>query len=403
MSTTPPVSQLWTVRLAVMAIFLVNGAVLAVWAAQIPIVQANLALTEGVLGLAILAVPLGSLPTLLLGGKLVAMFGSQTVIRISAVLYALSLVPPIVAPNFAVLVLALFFMGACNGAMDVAMNTQASLVEQRLQKPLMSSIHALWSVGGFAGAALVSLLLALGLAPLQVVLSIAVVLLFISMGAVPFLLVAAHAEEKVADAPVIALPRGALFGLAVLVFLAFISEGALLDWSAVYLARELGTDPAIAALGFATYSLMMAVGRATGDVLVRRLGQVAVVRGGSLLAAAGLTLSLLAQNVPLALLGFACVGAGLANTVPLLFSAAGRVPGVPSGTGIAAVTSFGYFGGMVAPPLIGLVAEQTSLRVALALTLLGVLTIALRAPVIVTATAGQVAAPPAEPQQSSVS
>ncbi len=353
-------------RLAVLTIFFVNGATIASWVPHIPLVQEKLALSEGLLGLALLGVALGAVFSLTLSGWLIAHFGSRAVTRVSTVAFCLSLPPLVLAPSFALLVLSLIFFGLCNGAMDVAMNTQAVAVEERYDKPIMSSFHGFFSLGGLFGAGIGGLVLESGVSPIVHMTSAS--LIFLSAGALALrYLLPKSAEGSTSEGPAFVLPKGSLLGLGLLAFVVFVGEGAMADWSAVYLRNTLGTSTGLAAAGFASFSLMMAVGRLTGDVVVKRLGPSMTVRFGSLVAGIGLGLSLLIGQPLAAIVGFGCVGLGLANLVPVFFSAAGRTPGVSPGTGIAAVATLGYLGWLAGPPLIGFAAELVTLAGALGL------------------------------------
>ncbi len=354
-------------RLAVLTIFFVNGATIASWVPHIPLVQEKLSLSEGLLGLALLGVALGAVFSLTLSGWLIAHFGSRAVTSVSTVAFCLSLPPLVLAPSFAPLVLSLIFFGLCNGAMDVAMNTQAVAVEQRYDKPIMSSFHGFFSLGGLFGAGLGGLVLESGVSPILHMTSASLVFLSAGVFVLRHLLPKSAEGSTSSDGPAFVLPTGSLLGLGLLAFVVFVGEGAMADWSAVYLRNVLGTSTGLAAAGFASFSLMMAVGRLTGDVVVGRLGSARTVRFGSLVAGAGLGLSLLTGQPLAAIIGFGCVGLGLANLVPVFFSAAGRTPGIAPGTGIAAVATLGYLGWLAGPPLIGFAAELVTLAGALGL------------------------------------
>lgn len=359
--TTPPLAA----RRAVLTIFFVNGATIASWVPHIPLVKEKLGLSEGLLGLALLGVAVGAVFSLTLSGWLIARFGSRAVTSVSTLAFRLALPLPVLAPSFSLLVLALVFFGLCNGAMDVAMNTQAVAVEERYSKPIMSSFHGFFSLGGLVGAGVGGLVLAVGVSPYFHV-GVAALVLGIS-GAFALNELLPKRAEVASDSPAFALPEGSLLGLGLLAFIVFAGEGAMADWSAVYLSSSLGTSAGFAAAGFAVFSLMMATGRLTGDYVVARLGPSLTVRLGSAVAGLGLGLSLLVGEPLAAIIGFGCVGLGLANLVPVFFSAAGRTPGVAPGTGIAAVATLGYLGWLVGPPLIGFAAEVVTLAGALGL------------------------------------
>ena len=368
-------SQPRAARFAVLTIFFVNGATIASWVPHIPLVQEKLGLSEGLLGLALLGVALGAVFSLTLSGWLIARFGSRAVTSVSTVAFCLSLPPLVLAPSFTLLVLALIFFGLCNGAMDVAMNTQAVAVEGRYGKPIMSSFHGFFSLGGLFGAGVGGLVLGGGVSPVVHTTSASLLFLVAGAFALRYLLPKSAESTDAAEGPAFVLPRGSLLGLGLLAFVVFVGEGAMADWSAVYLRNSLGTSTGLAAAGFAAFSLMMATGRLTGDAIVKRLGPTLTVRLGALVAGAGLGLSLLIGQPLAAIIGFGCVGLGLANLIPVFFSAAGRTKGVAPGTGIAAVATLGYLGWLAGPPLIGFAAELVTLAGALGLVALALMSV----------------------------
>ncbi|MDX2167668.1 MAG: MFS transporter [Deltaproteobacteria bacterium] len=365
-------TQLQRARVAVAAVFFVNGAVLASWVPHIPFVKARLAIGDGALGVVLLAMACGALCALSIAGWLVARHGSRRVTCAAGyglcalmplpVLAALAL--PAAMPRAApgLVALALFALGAANATLDVAMNAQAVVVETNYARAIMSSFHGLFSLGGLAGAAAAGIATQLGLAPAPHVLGSALL-----GGAV--VLLAQRCLVRVAPAaghtPVFVRPAGRLRWLGLLAFAALMAEGAMADWSAVYLHDGLDATPGLAAAGFAACALLMAVGRLTGDRAVRAWGAPAVLRASGLLAALGLGAALLAGRVAAAIVGCGLVGLGVANAVPILFSRAGREPGVDPAVGLAAVASTGYLGFLAGPPLIGLIAELAGLPLGL--------------------------------------
>lgn len=358
--------ELRNARLAILAIFFVTGMTLASWFANIPLVKARLELSEGVLGFTLLSMAVGAVISMPLTGALIPRIGSRHITGVTAVLFCLTLPLPILAPNLPLLVLALFIFGALQGSLDVAMNAQAVAVENAYGSPIMSTFHGFFSLGGLIGAGLGAMALSIGIAPAYRALG-ATTLFTLVAGLSLRGLVNANAEG---DAHTFALPTGPLALLGLLAFFALVGEGAMADWSGVFLKDSLGTSAALAAAGYAAFSLTMTVGRLVGDRLVRHFRAVTLVRFSALLASVGLGLGLLIATPAAALIGFGCVGLGLANLIPILFGAAGRVPGVNPGTGIAAVSTAGYFGFLAGPPVIGLAAEVITLRGALFIVVL---------------------------------
>ncbi len=352
-------------RFAVLCMFFVNGAVFANWAARVPDVQHRFALTDGTLGLLLLGIAVGVLTALSVVGGLIERYGSRRVTVAGGI--ALSLLLPVLAlmPHPVILWLALIAFGMAMSTMDMAMNTQAVEIEQRRQKPTMSSFHAAFSIGGVSGAAFGAAMASLSL-PLFTHFAIVAV--------VALILVAANARALVETEPaqvtekrksIFSLPPRVIWPLGLIAFCAGLGEGSMSDWSAVYLRNVVGTAAGTAALGFAAFSLLMTVGRIFGDRITSRFEPSAIVRCGAVLAGAGLLLAILIPQTPFVLIGFAAVGAGLSITIPLAFSAAGNVPGVSSGIGIAGVATMGYAAFLAGPPFVGLLADLTSLRLSL--------------------------------------
>ena len=351
-------------RIAVSVAFLVNGAVIGTWAAHIPLVQERLGLSTGTLGLALLAMAGGAMVAMQFAGHLIHHFGSASVMRVSSLLMCLSLPLPALAPSLTGLVAGLAAFGAVRGTFDVAMNAHAVAVETRYARPVMSSFHGMFSVGGLTGAATGVALLTLTAPTVQV--AVVAVLLAAATLAIPPRPLTPAAGVGAAGTT-FALPRRGTIALGLLALLVLFSEGAMMDWSAVHLSTGLGLDTAISALGFAAFCATMAIGRFTGDDLRRRFGAVALARGGTLLAAAALGLGLVSGSPIAMVVSFAVAGIGLSNLMPILLGAAGRAPGQRPGTAIAAVATVGYVGFLAGPPLIGHVAELTTLTVALGL------------------------------------
>ena len=375
-----PSIELRRARWAALGIFLINGVVIASWVAHIPLIKERFGLSDGALGLTLLVIALGSIASLMLTGGVIARVGSRIVNGVAVLAFCATLPLIVAVSSFPLLLVFLALFGVWIGAMEVAANVQAVAVEERYGRPIMSTFHALFSVGGLAGAALASLLLARSIAPLVHVGIVSLLMALLALLTLRWLL--PPSVDRMSDAPAIALPTGPLMGLGLLAFFGLVGEGAMADWSAVYLRETLGADAGFAATGFAAFSLAMAAGRLSGDALRTRSRSVALIRFSGALAALGLGGALLIGHPVAALVGFACVGLGLSNIVPVLFSAAGRVPGVSSGTGIAAVATAGYFGFLAGPPLIGFVAQVTNLSVGLSIVVLFMALIALLAHII---------------------
>jgi len=349
-------------RLAVSSVFFTNGAILASWVPHIPAVKRAHGLGDAALGAILLSMAFGAVSALSISGWLVARFGSRRVTGLAAVGLCLALPLPLLAPNATALAAALFLLGACNGALDVSMNSQAVEVEKLHGRPIMSSFHGLFSLGGLVGAGLAALIEWLGVgARTHVGAATGAGLLVVAM-AVPSL-VSARAGDGAG--PLFVRPTGVLRSLGLLAFAALLAEGSMADWSAVYLRDSLGSTMHLAAIGFAAFSLTMAIGRLTGDAVIRRFGSDQVLRASAMLAAVGLAVALIIGAPAAGIAACAAVGLGVANIFPILLSQAGRLEGVEPSLALAAVTATGYFGFLAGPPLIGAAAELTSLPLAL--------------------------------------
>jgi len=357
-------------RLAVLAVFFLNGLMLANWVVRIPAVRESLSLSEGTLGLALLGVAVGALLSMPLVGGLAVRFGSRPVVVATALLLALAVGLPALAPSLPALVAALLLLGAANGALDVSMNAQAVAVEERYGRPIMSSFHAAFSFGGLAGAILGGLVASLGVGAAPHLLGVAVLAVAFALVACRGLLPAGADRGGEGGGPAFALPTKAVAGLGVISFCVLVGEGAMADWSAIYLDDTLGTGPALAAFGYAAFSLTMAIGRLFGDRLTERFGPVTLVRACGAISTLGLGAGLAVGHPIAALVGFACAGAGFSIVFPLALSAAGRVGTMAPGPALAAVATAGYFGFLVGPPTIGFAAELLSLGGALYLVVI---------------------------------
>jgi MFS family permease len=356
-------------RWAVSAIFFINGAILASWVPHIPTVKQQLGIGDGQLGLVLLSMAAGAVGMLSLAGHLVRRFGSRAMTTAAAIGLCAVLPLPVLSPSIPLEALSLLLLGACNGALDVAMNAQAVVVERSYDRPIMSSFHGLFSVGGLVGAGCAGLVMWLGASAIAHVAGATVVALVLVGSALPSLVTDQPTERSGAagGAPALARPSRQLRRLGLLAFAALLAEGAMADWSAVYLHDVLASSAAFAAAGFAACSMMMAAGRFGGDRLVGAFGATAVLRASGSLAAAGLGLALFVGTPIAAIIGCGMVGLGIANAIPILFSRAGNLPGVDPGVAIAAVAATGYLGFLAGPPAIGLAAELTTLPLALAL------------------------------------
>lgn len=363
----PGRQQQWSTRIA----FFIAGFSLAAWAPLVPFAQARVGLGDGSLGLLLLCLGCGSIVAMPLAGMLAGRFGCRSVLLLGTALVCLTLPLLAVAATFPLLAAALFAFGAAVGTIDCVVNIQAVIVERASGKTMMSGFHGLFSVGGIVGAGGVSLLLTLGASPLGATLA-AVALVLLAIGwAAPHLL----PDAVAAGGQLFVWPRGVVLFIGILCFVVFLTEGAVLDWSAVFLTRLRAVEPSQAGLAYAAFATAMTIGRLFGDRIVRRVGGRRVLAAGGLLAALGLALATLHPAWQAALAGFALVGAGCANIVPVLYSLVGRQTVMPEHAAVSAITTIGYAGILAGPAAIGLVAHFSSLPIALlgiAVLLLGV-------------------------------
>ncbi|WP_376957961.1 MFS transporter [Azospirillum sp. A26] len=353
-------------RWATVAAFFLNGTVFGVWATQIPLLKNRLDLSPAVLGAALLCLAVGALTAMIASGPLLGRLGSAPVTRVTALLFAGLLPLPSLVPDVATLCIVLALFGASGGTMDVAMNAQGALVERRMGRPIMSSLHGMWSLGGLAGAGLGGLLLPLMAPAVQAgLVSAGLLVLFLALQG-RFL------PDRNAGGGGLVLPDRKTLLLGLLAAMAFMGEGAILDWSAIHLRDDLGAPASIAGMGFGVFCAAMAAGRFSGDRLRHRFGGATLMRAGGLLATAGLGCVLaggiVAGGAPvLAMVGFGLTGIGLSNVVPVLFSTAGSVDSGHPDHAVAAVSTMGYAGVLAGPPLVGFIAEATSLATAFAM------------------------------------
>ncbi|WP_414473859.1 MFS transporter [Microvirga sp. M2] len=361
-------------RAAASAAFFGNGFGIGIWAAQLPRFKAALGLSDGQLSLGLLAFSIGAVALMPIIGWAVTIVGSRTATLASAFAFTLTLLLIGLAPSLPLFIAAALLAGGCNGTMDISMNTNATVVEKAWGSAIMSSFHAFFSLGGLAGAAISGLLIALGL-------SISGTLLVACLGMAALFAAAAFgmmSEAKPAhggEGHGFAWPRGPVVLVAVLAMFCFVVEGAMVDWTAIYLQTVTGADLQTAVTGFAAFSLMMTICRFLGDAVVRALGRTRTVQLGGLLAAAGLSLAILAPQPVPATVGFALVGLGLANVVPVLFSTAAQMEGIPPSVGVAMVATLGYGGYLTGPPLIGFGGDLFGLRAMLGVLILFSITI----------------------------
>lgn len=355
---------------AVVALFLIHGLVVSSWISRIPAVQSALHLSNGLLGLTLLSSAVGAVTTIPFTGYLVSRFGSKAVAILSSCGFCLSAILPGLAVGPWSLAAALYVYGVMAAAMDVSMNAQGVEVERELGKPTMSRFHGMFSLGAMIGAFIGGGLAERGVTVPHHLLGSALVNVA-GVLAVSTLLIADRRVETTSEhrLSIFRLPK-VLLALSAIGFLLLLSEGAMADWTAVYLRQSMHANEAIAAGGYAVFSGAMAIFRFLGDMVTARFGPLLTVRAGCLIAALGMVLALGATTPVWTLPGFALAGVGVSVIIPLVFGSGGRVPGVSPGAGIATVTGIGYIGFIVGPPTIGFASQLITLRYALGLIVL---------------------------------
>ncbi len=359
-------------RVAVTVLFLVTGLIAGTWIGRIPAVTSNLNLDTGDIGSLLLFFSFGSLVAFQFIGKMIVRNGSQGSIRRTGYLMSASLSLLALAPNPASFGVGLFVVGFAVGSTSVAMNAQGVSVQRLAGRPIMNTLHGFFTLGLLIGSALGSLAAEAGVRPLPHFVGFSLAGLLIVTIAVPGLI----PDEPIRQAD---KPRAGL------------GEGSMYDWSALYIHDEMGASESAGALGFATFSTSMLVGRFSGDRIVARLGMVNVVRAGSLVAAAGLLAGLVVDTLVTVFIGYALLGLGLSVLMPLFYSAAGTHPGIPGVRGVASIATMGFTGLLVGPPILGTIAESTSLRAALGVVVvLGVIMALLAGRIAPAATAPEI-------------
>lgn len=348
-------------RLAVGAFFFIQGLCFASWASRIPSIQQSLGLSEAALGSVLLALPAGLMLSLPVAGWLVAKVGSQRVVIIAAVLYTLSLLSLGMAESIFQLVAYLFVFGLIGNILNISVNTQAVGVEALYKKSIMASFHGLWSLAGFAGAAVGTFMIGHEISPFQHYIYISLFVLL--AGILSFRYTLQEDANKQENQPIFAKPDKSLMILGIIAFCSMICEGAMFDWSGVYFRKVVQADPAWVGAGFTAFMSTMAGGRFVADWFTGRFGIKRVLQLSGLLTSAGLGVAILFPALPTAILGFLLVGVGVSSVVPLVYSAAGRSKVLSPGVALAAVSTIGFAGFLIGPPLIGIVAGFSNLQV----------------------------------------
>jgi MFS family permease len=363
-------------RIATIGVFLANGIGIGTWAASIPRIKEHLAVSDTELGFALLAFAAGAIVAMPLAGRIALRFGTPRSTLCAACFFFVLLALPGFTPSLPVLMFALFLLGMSNGSMDVLMNGHASYIESRWGQQIMSSFHAAWSIGGLMGAAIGGLVASAGLSvgaglALPAVLVGLIVIASALVGLRPGFEAPPSHHEKIP----FTFRNRLLLLLGAVAFLCMVNEGAVTDWSGVYLRGIAHGTAAQAAAGYASFAFAMAACRLVGDLVVRRLGQQKTMWIGGGIAAFGFVLVIGFPTILVACIGYALIGVGVSNLVPIVFSAAGRA-GPTASIGVSMTATAGYAGFLVGPPIIGFLADHLGLRGAFVLLFFAAIAVA---------------------------
>ncbi|RKT25790.1 fucose permease [Paraburkholderia sp. RAU2J] len=354
-------------RYATMAVFFIAGMMYASWGVHVPTVRDRFHLNAALLSFALLAVAGGSIGAMAANASWIARVGTRRACLAGGLVMAVCAALILVVPAYWMLLVVLAIFGAGMATLDVAMNAEASAVEKALGKPIMSALHGMFSVGGMFGAAAGGALLSRGMAPaLHLALAAAVSALVLVSACPSVLPHVPHAEHPDSATPRASRWRSpALWALGAIALVALIAEGAMYDWATVYMRDVVLATPALASAAYAAFSGGMAAARFAGDAVRARFGAPQLVMLSATLACAGMVDALLLPNSIAALIGFALIGLGLANMMPVLFAAAANVKGVHAAEGLAHVAGLAYFGLLLGPVIIGAVTQLTNLTIGL--------------------------------------
>ncbi|MCI7478452.1 MAG: MFS transporter [Selenomonadales bacterium] len=346
---------------AVRAIFFFSGFGCATWAPLVPIVKQGLSVSDDIMGMLLLCIGIGSFLSMPLSGALARKYGCRKVITIASIIFIIILLAITQVNSVYQLVPLLLVFGSAMGLIDVVMNINAVFVEQASGRSIMSNFHAMWSIGCFVGAGIFGIWLSLGLSPLMAtIIAVLIMLALLSLCYGKLLPYGAKEDEK--ESTLLAIPKGIIIFFSIIIGISFLAEGAVMDWSGIYITEVHGMDIALAGTGYSIYSVAMFLTRITGDYAVNRFGKKIMVAGGLLLSFIGFMLLVFASWEPLIFSAFFLMGIGLANVVPVIYSLAGNQTDMPSGQAVAAMGTFGYLGILCGPAAIGYISNATSLN-----------------------------------------
>lgn len=351
-----------TFRIAVAALFFLLGICFASWASRIPSIQQTLGLSEAALGLVLLAIPVGLLFSIPFSGWFVAKLGSRKVVSVALIFYSLILITIGLAQTKFQLMGCLFLFGFFGNMSNIAINTQAVGVEAIYARSVMASFHGMWSLAGFTAAAIGSVMIGANVVPYRHFIIIALFVLTTIFIAFRYTLKEDFNKQQKGQ-KIFVMPDKSLLNLGVIAFCSMICEGAMFDWSGVYFKKVVMAEKVWIGAGYTAFMSTMATGRFVADWFTSKFGVRNTFRISGVLTAAGLMIAVLFPNLVTAIIGFFLVGFGVSSVVPLVYSAAGRSKVMSAGVAIAAVSTIGFFGFLIGPPLIGMIAGLSSLRI----------------------------------------
>jgi len=347
-------------RRSVSVFFFLHGLCFASWASRIPTIQSALNLSASSLGTILFALPLGFFISLAFAGWLIAKIGSKKAVVLSSTLYSMSLVGIGLSTSPLQVAASLLLFGFFANLLNISVNTQAVAVEDLYKKRLMATFHGLWSVAGFAAAALGTWMIGKSVPPLQHFIFVCLfVLIGIAISAFYLVEKDKHTDKK---SPILALPDKSLLGLGLIAFCSMMVEGAMFDWSGVYFIDVIQVNSELTGVGYTTFMIAMAGMRFLADALAGRFGLRRILQTSGMLATTGLLLAVILPQLVPSLLGFLLIGMGVSSVVPMVYSAAGKSKTMSAGMAITAVSSLGFIGFLIGPPLIGFIAGASSLR-----------------------------------------
>jgi MFS family permease len=365
------VSTLRFNRIAVSSIFFMHGLCFASWASRIPSIQQNLNLSASALGAILFALPVGFFVSLPFAGWLVGMLKSKRVVILSAILYSIALLSIGTASTIPALFVCLFSFGFFANLLNISINTQAVAVEGLYRKKIMASFHGIWSLAGFVGAALGTWMIGRNIAPFQHYIIVAAIFLIANLVCAFYLV---NKDEAAGEKrPLFAMPDKSLLSLGIIAFCSMMVEGAMFDWSGLYFINVVHVAPEYTGLGYTIFMVAMAAMRFIADGFSDKFGLKRILQVSGLLTTVGLFLAVLLPQIVPSTVGFFLIGMGVSSVVPMVYSAAGKLKSLSPGTALTAVSSMGFMGLLIGPPIIGFIAEATSLKVSfLAISIMSV-------------------------------